>query len=393
MLRIDSSRRPASQRRRSDLRFAGIVSAGMIATVITLAVLLAPLLAWNGSRASDARERDQTIRLSKPGTHAPTPAVQSADRAAIVADAAGRLVATAPGLRAAAEHRAGGASASLTDRVGVTERAPRSTLPRAPGPVATASEDTDGDGLPDAWELRYGLDPDNAGDATADIDGDGLDNLTELRIRTRPNGVDTNGDGIKDGDEDSDGDGAANLSEQQAGTDPGSSEDVPPVVETDDPGPAVVEDDTDVEDDGGSGDDVPAPPAPEHPDDGQADPQVTPVPAPDNPAPDVPAPEPPAPDHPEPQHPAPDNPAPGGDTPPAPPADAPSPAPEPDPAPAPAVPADQPAAGDPGPDHASPAPAAAPAPADAAPAPAAAADDAAGWGVADQGGHGTRFAG
>ena len=188
MLRIDSSRRPASQRRRSDLRFAGIVSAGMIATVITLAVLLAPLLAWNGSRASDARERDQTIRLSNPITHAPTPAVQSTDRAAsrIAAAAAGRLVTTAPGLRAAWGRRAGGATPNLNDRVGVSERAPRSTLPRAPGPVATASEDTDGDGLPNAWELRYGLNPDNAGDATADGDGDGLDNLTELRIRTRP---------------------------------------------------------------------------------------------------------------------------------------------------------------------------------------------------------------
>jgi Bacterial TSP3 repeat len=384
MLRIDSSRRPASQRRRSDLRFAGIVSAGMIATVITLAVLLAPLLAWNGSRASDARERDQTIRLSTPGTHAPTPAVQSADRAAIAADAAGRLVATAPGLRAAAERHADGATPSLTDRVGVTERAPRSTLPRGAGPVATTSEDTDGDGLPDTWELRYGLNPDNAGDATADSDGDGLDNLTELRIRTRPNGTDSDNNGIKDGDEDSDGDGAVNLSEQQAGTDPGSSEDVPPVVETDDPGPAVIEDDTDVEDDAGSGDDVPAPPAPEHPDDGQADPQGPPVPAPEHPAPAVPAPE----------QPAPDNPAPGGDTTPAPPADAPSPSPAPatEPAPAPAPPADQPAASDPGPDHASPAPAAAPAPSDAAPAPAAAADDAGGWGVADQGGHGTRFA-
>ncbi len=97
MSHIDSSRRPASQRRRSDLRFAGLVSAGMIATVLTLAALVAPLLAWN-SPAPNARERDQTIRLSKPAAHAPTPATLTADRAArqIAANAAGRLVATIP---------------------------------------------------------------------------------------------------------------------------------------------------------------------------------------------------------------------------------------------------------------------------------------------------------
>ena len=36
-----------AQARRSDLRFAGLVSAGMIVTVLTIGALLAPLLAWN----------------------------------------------------------------------------------------------------------------------------------------------------------------------------------------------------------------------------------------------------------------------------------------------------------------------------------------------------------
>src|SRR5215210_1444013 len=63
---IHSSRGDASTRRRSDLRFAGLISAGMIATVLTLGALVAPLLSWNGSGGPNARERSQTVRLSEP---------------------------------------------------------------------------------------------------------------------------------------------------------------------------------------------------------------------------------------------------------------------------------------------------------------------------------------
>jgi hypothetical protein len=46
--------------------------------------------------------------------------------------------------------------------------------------------DRDGDGLPDAWELAQGLNPDDPSDASADPDGDGLDNLAEYRRRLDP---------------------------------------------------------------------------------------------------------------------------------------------------------------------------------------------------------------
>ncbi len=77
--------------------------------------------------------------------------------------------------------------------------------------------DSDGDGLPDAWEIQYGLDPmDVTGDngPDGDPDGDGLTTLTEYLLGLNPTAVDTDGDGIQDGDEDADGDGLSNLVEQ-----------------------------------------------------------------------------------------------------------------------------------------------------------------------------------
>ncbi len=46
--------------------------------------------------------------------------------------------------------------------------------------------DLDGDGIPDAWETSYGLDPTDATDALADPDGDGRTNLDEYLNSTNP---------------------------------------------------------------------------------------------------------------------------------------------------------------------------------------------------------------
>ena len=58
--------------------------------------------------------------------------------------------------------------------------------------------DTDGDGLPNAWETQFGLNPNNASDASSNSDGDKLTALQEYQMGTDPTKGDTDGDGLQD---------------------------------------------------------------------------------------------------------------------------------------------------------------------------------------------------
>ena len=112
-----------------------------------------------------------------------------------------------------------------------------------------ASNDTDRDGLPDAWEVTYsnvsGVDPLVAATETeldTDTDGDGLNLTEEFKANTNPASNDTDGDGLPDAwevtysnaagvnplvaataivlDTDTDGDGLTLLEEAEANKDP-----------------------------------------------------------------------------------------------------------------------------------------------------------------------------
>ena len=93
------------------------------------------------------------------------------------------------------------------------------------------SGDSDGDGLPDDFELENGLDPDDPADAFADPDEDGLGVLDEFQAGLDPFDPDTDGDGLLDGEEvietdtdplrfDTDGDFVSDGLEVLAGSDP-----------------------------------------------------------------------------------------------------------------------------------------------------------------------------
>lgn len=61
--------------------------------------------------------------------------------------------------------------------------------------------DTDGDGMPDEWEIMYGFNPDDPLDASLDSDNDGISNSQEFSIGTNPTSRDSDEDGWYDGQE------------------------------------------------------------------------------------------------------------------------------------------------------------------------------------------------
>ena len=116
-------------------------------------------------------------------------------------------------------------TATATNSGGMDSRSYTHTIDAAGTP-----SDTDGDGLPDAWEITYfgNLNEDQFGDP----DLDGLPNIVEFNWGTDPTVADTDGDGLTDGaevatyqtiptDPDSDNDGLSDGAEVNThGTDP-----------------------------------------------------------------------------------------------------------------------------------------------------------------------------
>lgn len=115
---------------------------------------------------------------------------------------------------AAGDYRLRGDS-SCIDR-GMAEGAPVLDLQNLPRPLdgdgvggrridlgafeyASSTVDEDRDGLPDGWEVDFGLNPISKADALTDPDGDFLPNNMEFLVGTAPNDGDTDRDGMWDG--------------------------------------------------------------------------------------------------------------------------------------------------------------------------------------------------
>ena len=66
------------------------------------------------------------------------------------------------------------------------------------GSIRSTETDSDNDGMSDAYELFYGLNPTNSADADLNYDGDSLNNLQESALLTDPFASDTDRDGFND---------------------------------------------------------------------------------------------------------------------------------------------------------------------------------------------------
>jgi hypothetical protein len=75
-------------------------------------------------------------------------------------------------------------SATLTDPSGSTSEF-SATIP------VPAANDTDGDGIPDDYEIAFGLNPSSNADRDLDLDGDGASNHSEFAAGTRANDADS----------------------------------------------------------------------------------------------------------------------------------------------------------------------------------------------------------
>jgi hypothetical protein len=82
-----------------------------------------------------------------------------------------------------------------------TARGHKSGLSRLITLFVGGNGDTDGDGLPDVFEVANGLNPNDPTDGELDPDRDRLSNLEEFLLGTDPGKEDTDGDGFADGEE------------------------------------------------------------------------------------------------------------------------------------------------------------------------------------------------
>src|SRR3954447_9800761 len=316
-----------------DLRFAGTVATGLVAGTLGLGALAAPLVGWrdwpaglstsgSAGTAHLATPTPNTSQATKPGggRSGTGPAGRPTPGGATALTGLG-----IPGTTGGSPLGTGGIS--LTNGItstpnpersssatrGTTESGSTTKGTFEPVGFDKPSGDTDRDGLPDDFEQRHNLDPNNPADGAADP-GTGMSRSTEFQIRSEIANPDQNGDGVVDGRDDSDNDGIPNGVEEANGTSawtsdtdgngiPDGQEDnnhngVPDSVDWETPATPVVETPPEpVVPTTPPADETPAPPAPETPapapePEAPVTPPVAETPAPAPPAEEAPAPPP-----------------------------------------------------------------------------------------------------
>src|SRR5262245_32328658 len=231
------AKRPVGLR---DLRFASTVAAGLVAGVLGVGALSAPLLGWSDwPRGLEPGSNDEVVRMPAPAertalvdrstesspdrsTNGPAGTVLPGG-AVVVVPGTGVAVSVGTGtaggggtVGAGAGSSPGGDGGSVRVGSGSNRNSDTNDF-GGQGFAAPDMSDSDGDGMPDVWESRYGTDP-LVNDAGSDSDGDGVPNYAEFRTGSLPLAQDSNGDGIPDGENDSDGDGVRNIVEVRTGS-------------------------------------------------------------------------------------------------------------------------------------------------------------------------------
>src|SRR5215204_3930716 len=221
-----------------DLKFAGTVAAGLVAGVLGVGALSAPLLGWSkwptsvpsgsNGRATLATGEEQTlIRRDASSRRVPANAIElpGPDGTTLIVPLSGPDTGTGSTFAGAGGGTGGGGTSGNGGNAGggvVGQGGDDRNGSRGFGGSGFPDEpaDTDNDGMPDTWETANGLNPRAPADANVDSDGDGLPNFYEFKTRMSPLSIDTNSDGIADGAEDADGDGVSNGVEIVVGTNP-----------------------------------------------------------------------------------------------------------------------------------------------------------------------------
>lgn len=158
---------------------------------------------WDGGvTPQDGPEYLSAVRLAAPWPSAPLRSLQSAAEAyaSVLAEAgANRPWRDAVDRRILAEVWSGAArfeGTAYRAKHDLPAEAPRTGIidsqaevggwPADEWPGSNAPADTDGDGMPDAWEKTYGLAPEKPAGNTDDLDGDGYTDLEEFLNGTDP---------------------------------------------------------------------------------------------------------------------------------------------------------------------------------------------------------------